>query len=494
MVSMALTLVDPTTAVQQARGYMDVVRTLRSDLLRSGVDYGVIPGTAKIKVKDPVTGKEVERDREVLLKPGAERLCSAFGFAPVFELVNKVELWDADKPLFHYQYCCKLIHIDSGKLVATGIGSCNSMEDKYRWRKSERVCPACGKENIRKSKEGGWYCWTKTGGCGGQFKADDPRIADQQVGRVLNEDIFSLVNTIDKMAQKRALVAATLIGCNASEFFTQDVDDMPNFGTVRGEVIDAEVVDEPPAKPNLKVADKPKPEPEQSSVFWYDDDTKRKKFFDVLAEKLHITNPEAVKLVGKPLHEFKTGKEAYDAIEAALNASLSPAQPKNGKPHWSEDTAQMGQLTDHLKAGFDLTADEALKRLGKASWKAYINLDAAKADIIETATTQNWDMVATHAHYYEYGSSEPKQRIIRFCTPRLVVWYKGRKELIKTLEGSATTLWFEVKGWEPQKGDLTKIPGLALPEAVKITARQDKDALVVDKIVALATQAVGVPF
>jgi hypothetical protein len=34
-----------------------------------------------------------------------------------------------------------------------------------------------------------------------------------------------VVNTIQKMAQKRALVAATLIATSASEFFTQDVED-----------------------------------------------------------------------------------------------------------------------------------------------------------------------------------------------------------------------------------------------------------------------------
>jgi hypothetical protein len=39
-----------------------------------------------------------------------------------------------------------------------------------------------------------------------------------------------VVNTIQKMAQKRALVAATLISTSASEFFTQDVEDADPFG------------------------------------------------------------------------------------------------------------------------------------------------------------------------------------------------------------------------------------------------------------------------
>ena len=48
---------------------------------------------------------------------------------------------------------------------------------------------------------------------------------DTSLYRVPNPDGADVVNTIQKMAQKRALVAATLIATSASEFFTQDVED-----------------------------------------------------------------------------------------------------------------------------------------------------------------------------------------------------------------------------------------------------------------------------
>ena len=69
-------------------------------------------------------------------------------------------------------------------------------------------------------------CFGKKGGCGAKFAEDDAAIVNQPVGKVPNPDVADLVNTIDKMAQKRALIAATLIAVNASEFFTQDVEDM----------------------------------------------------------------------------------------------------------------------------------------------------------------------------------------------------------------------------------------------------------------------------
>lgn len=222
----AIVVIDPERALADATNRRQIVERMRSgNILRASVDYGVIPGSSKPS----------------LLKPGAERLCSAFGLNPQFELINSVERWEPDSPLFHYQYRCRLIHIESGLEFATGVGSCNSMESKYRWRKAERTCPHCGQAAIIKGKEeygGGWLCFKKMGGCGAKFREGEPVIEAQIVGNVPNDDIFSLVNTIDKMAQKRALIAATLIGANASEFFTQDVEDLPGFGN--GSVVDAE--------------------------------------------------------------------------------------------------------------------------------------------------------------------------------------------------------------------------------------------------------------
>lgn len=183
-------------------------------IMHEGTDYGKIPGT----------------DKPTLLKPGAEKLVVFFGLAPVFIPTLTVQDWTgADhggEPLFYYRYKCELYR--NGSLMATGEGSCSSRESKYRYRKGERVCPDCGQPAIIKGQEkfgGGWLCYAKKGGCGAKFRDNDTRITEQVVGRVPNPDVADLDNTILKMAQKRALIAAVLIGVNASEFFTQDVED-----------------------------------------------------------------------------------------------------------------------------------------------------------------------------------------------------------------------------------------------------------------------------
>jgi hypothetical protein len=185
-------------------------------ILKEGVDFGKIPGTG---------------DKPTLLKAGAEKLTSFFGLRPTFEIVEKVEDWGGQdhggESFFYYHYRCRLWR--AGEVIAEGDGSCNSRESKYRYRKGERVCPNCQQPAIIKGRAeygGGWVCFGKKGGCGSKFKDNDTTITGQDVGRVLNPDVADLVNTIQKMAQKRALVAATLIGVNASDYFTQDIEDL----------------------------------------------------------------------------------------------------------------------------------------------------------------------------------------------------------------------------------------------------------------------------
>lgn len=181
-----------------------------AQVLKQGPDYNTIPGCGT---------------KPTLLKPGAEKVADSLNLYPDYESVVTVEDWE--RPLFHYRYRCMLRTRGAGEVVATGIGSCNSKENKYRWRTLEKFCPNCGNATIIKGREeygGGWLCYKKKGGCGAKFADGDAQIEGQQAGRVENDDVFSQINTIDKMAQKRSLVAAVL-NLGFSEQFTQDLED-----------------------------------------------------------------------------------------------------------------------------------------------------------------------------------------------------------------------------------------------------------------------------
>ncbi len=205
----------PIINIQQAINRRDQIVSFVKKIMIPGTDFGTIPGT---------------NDKAILFKPGAEKLTTFFGMSKQFEIITTIEDWtgkDHDGELFfYYLYRCRLHR--GNLLIAEGDGSCNSFESKYRYRKASRACPDCGSEAIIKGRSeygGGWICYHKKGGCAAKFADGDLTIENQEVGRIPNDDIASQVNTIQKMAQKRALVAATLLAVNASEFFTQDLED-----------------------------------------------------------------------------------------------------------------------------------------------------------------------------------------------------------------------------------------------------------------------------
>jgi ribosomal protein L37AE/L43A len=188
----------------------DKIRDVQRRVMKSGVHYGVIPGT---------DGKPT------LLKAGAETLCLLFRLAPEYEIVKAVETPDE----VSFTVRCTLVHIPTGVRYGSGLGSATSREKKYQ-REAHRRCPRCSKETIFHSKDpaGGWFCWAKRGGCGVTFVEGDTKITSQIVGRVTNPDLYDAHNSILKIAQKRAFVGTTLNCTAASDAFTQDLDEVPD--------------------------------------------------------------------------------------------------------------------------------------------------------------------------------------------------------------------------------------------------------------------------
>lgn len=212
----------PTATVSMMTERRNTILQIQREVMIAGVHYGVIPGTG-------------DKAKPTLLKAGAELLGATFGLFPDFEDLETPNLGlifatsPDTVPFFMYRYRCTLSTRDGRYSVGSGIGSCNSYEKKYRYRSGQLICPECLAAAVNKSKkkdEPGFYCWTKMGGCGAKFRLDDPAIISQEVGQVDNPDIAEVINTVDKMAQKRALVAATLIAVGASEVFTQDMEDI----------------------------------------------------------------------------------------------------------------------------------------------------------------------------------------------------------------------------------------------------------------------------
>lgn len=232
-------------AIEQARARRDTMVQFVRDIMVRDVDYGIIPGT----------------DKPTLLKPGAEKLATFFGLATILTIVEKIEDWSGEQHgsecLFYYVARCQL-YCDEA-LIAESVGSCNSRESKFRWRwVPERELPHhLNKDRLAnrsgglrepafavKNKETGgkygkpmshWDRFEKAIADGTAKKVTTERDGGKKMDwweigetlyRVPNEDIASQINTLQKQAQKRALVGTVLIGVNASEYFTQDLDEL----------------------------------------------------------------------------------------------------------------------------------------------------------------------------------------------------------------------------------------------------------------------------
>ncbi|MCK4384689.1 MAG: hypothetical protein KAW52_00355 [candidate division Zixibacteria bacterium] len=202
--------------------------------LHKGHDYGIIPGTQK----------------PTLLKPGAEKMVKLFGLADTYSVMEQTLDWD--KPFFFFQIKCTLRSMKSDKVVSEGMGNCNSMEDRFRWRwlwpnelatehmdNAGKPLASLKQKKIHSKKHNRWYI---------QY-------------RVENDNIHTLVNTILKMGEKRALIDAVLHATRLSDLFTQDMEDIYQgyVEEVKEEAKEAPEEKKPEPKPKEKSVEKEKP-------------------------------------------------------------------------------------------------------------------------------------------------------------------------------------------------------------------------------------------
>lgn len=175
-------------------------------------DYGLIPGT----------------DKTTLLKPGAEKLALVYGLTGRF--THNIRYGDNVSAPPIVVVVDSFIHLGdhSGPVVAQGMGAASSWEKRYRYRGAAgRTCPNCGLDNVIRSKrDEGWWCGTRDGGCGKSWPAGAEVIEDQpDPGKAENVDPHELLNTLLKMAEKRAFVDGVLRATASSGLFTQDMEE-----------------------------------------------------------------------------------------------------------------------------------------------------------------------------------------------------------------------------------------------------------------------------
>lgn len=240
-------------AALQVRQQVNQLQYLMSNVLKSGEHYGVIPGT---------------KGKPSLLQPGAEKICLMFKLVPRYQ-VSKVQLPGGHREV---EVTCTLYQRGSETVEGEGIGSCSTMESKYRYRN---------------------------------------RWANGQKVREENPDIADVYNTVLKMAKKRALVDAVKSTTAASDIFTQDVEDLPDW--MRGQA---------PAQPAQRVTVEPQQAPAAHAPT--DDDLEWLRSAATILEGDGYKADEAKQYLWA---RFKSGgrPEAEEAFKAMRAAVAQPA-------------------------------------------------------------------------------------------------------------------------------------------------------------------------
>lgn len=294
----------------------DKIKQVMEAVMTSGVHYGLIPGVNKPS----------------LFKPGAEAINVALRLAPHYD---SEKIWHEDGHLTVVAKCT-LKHIPTDLTIATGEGLCTTKENRYAYRQGERVCPACGTPAIIKGKAeygGGWVCFKKKNGCGAKYDDEDTAITSQEVGRIANPDIADLYNTVLKMADKRALIAAVLNGTAASDVFTQDVEDLPATAQASAE-----------RAPDVRVANDPLPKPTSwakitEMVSAYDEETYVifQEFADSARRRLFPDKESTKELVKHEKDELfqVTARAAYALREQIDPSEFPPPTVEDVRGAWT---------------------------------------------------------------------------------------------------------------------------------------------------------------
>lgn len=189
---------------------IQLIQQVMRQTMKDGEHYGTIPGCG---------------DKKVLKKPGAEKLTFIFRLAPSYALTFS----NLDNGHREISIVCTLNQIGTGVFLGQGVGSCSTMEDKYRFRKGPK------KSTGQPVPKGYWdqkrsnpsEAQKLIGGKGFSVSKDTEGQWEivEQGERCEHDNPADHFNTVLKMGKKRALIDAVLTATAASDCFTQDLEE-----------------------------------------------------------------------------------------------------------------------------------------------------------------------------------------------------------------------------------------------------------------------------
>lgn len=313
----------PTQVIEQVKSQIITIQNLMKTIMKDGEHFGKIPGCG---------------DKPTLLKPGAEKLGFTFKLAPKFSGTDREDYIELRNGHREWVVKCALYHIETGNFHGEGVGSCSTLEGKYRyrWDKTDNEVPKEYWENRDPDILGGT-----------QFTARKSGKKWLIYQKVEHDNPADYYNTILKMAKKRAHVDAMLTATAASDIFTQDLEDLSeetNGNNGNGE------------KTETFETSKPKKVDPKKKAGMFDTIVKRLKemaSWDVGEDvtgaftKEKITDPDMVSKVGKHLLQELIGLEHTSELKKVEHSEFNKhyGTIKKAYDEWKEKLEQAEEIT-----------------------------------------------------------------------------------------------------------------------------------------------------
>ncbi len=279
-------------------------------------------------------------DKPSLLQPGAQKLAQLLGLSARFEIIEReIDLaGERDgQPFVHFLVKC-FLYDANGIVVSESYGEANSRSMKFA---------------------------VKSRGKNGKTIIDP-----QEPWRTIKDNSDTVINTVLKIAQKRAYVGAVTFAAGISEMFTQDIEDYSEPSYRRGQTTRKQT-----RAKKAQPAQKRKGAESVNAADWTADVLERANSAGVSPVRITAVLGEPLARIANRLVAVGKTKEEMDAWFDALSAAIASAEPvgRNGRVYTQDERLVLDAFASEkwpFSEKWDLTdvrADDAptFKTLGE---------------------------------------------------------------------------------------------------------------------------------
>jgi hypothetical protein len=197
---------------------VSLIQNIMKNVMKENEHFGKIPGCG---------------DKPTLLKAGAEKLNFTFRLTPEFDITETA----LQNGHIKIDCKCKLLSLATNQKVGEGIGSCSTLEGKFRYRTGpvEFTGQPVPKKYWDLKKDDFAKALESIGGKG-HIAKKNPDTGQWEIAiqgeKVEHDNPADYYNTVYKMSKKRAYVDATITALAASDIFTQDIEELVENGAI----------------------------------------------------------------------------------------------------------------------------------------------------------------------------------------------------------------------------------------------------------------------